>query len=291
DVLNILPIEIRLMIFEDLLVVYKTVFRGAEDFGQLDKNEFQEEVPIPWQILSTCRQYHDEAAPIMYGMNRLVFCTGPSGEPGYFYHFPISTRYLQFVTDMGIYFQADDPAKQAAKRVANFIKALIKYATKLENLVVLASSDRWYKLAECHWDILWCDHPVSKQLVCLIKSKIVTNLKLRFHDGAVLYQMFGRHLEQLFRTTGSTQGRSIVFTWSCACPINSYPYPIGNPSHGFCVNCSWPRQHHEQKPIEVVVYPMDIETDQERLMALQAVLFSFGLLPQKNDNEEEEEEE
>ena len=38
-----LPTELRLLIFEELLIAQKTVFRGSYVFGPLDETEFQEE--------------------------------------------------------------------------------------------------------------------------------------------------------------------------------------------------------------------------------------------------------
>jgi hypothetical protein len=273
NLLDFLPTEVRLMVFEDLLVVYpKVVFRGAKRFGPLDKKEFDEEVPIPWQILQTCRKFHDEAAPILYGKNKLIFCTGSCGYPGWFLAIPISIHYLELVTDVGIYFRADDPRKPAAKKVAKFIEAITQRTQKLDKLVVLVSSDRFYE-AMCPWDILWCDHPVSKQLVRLIESKKVNHLKLRFHDGAGVYQEFGRFLAQHFwETVGATEGRSLTFTKSCSCPPNpDWSAPV-------CFNCSWPAEYKDQKPIEEACHPLLIEANQERLMDLQEELLTFGLL-------------
>jgi hypothetical protein len=272
NLLDFLPTEVRLLIFEELLVVYpKAVFRGAKRFGPLDKTEFSEEISIPWQILQTCSKYHDEAAPILYGKNRLIFCTGSCGYPGWFLTYPISIRYLEFVTNIGIYFRADDPRKPAAKKVANFIEAIIQHAQNLDKLVVLTSSDRFYE-AMCPWDILWCDHPVSKQLVQLIESKKVRHLKLRFHDGAGVYQEFGRFLGQHFVVTGGAEGRSITFTRSCSCPPTpDWPAPI-------CSVCYWPTESKDEKPIEVAVHPLLIEATQERLMDLQDDLLNLGLL-------------
>jgi hypothetical protein len=273
NLLNFLPTEVRLMVFEELLVVYpKAVFRGAKHFGPLDKNEFNEGVSIPWQILQTCRKFHDEAAPILYGKNKLIFCTGSCGYSGWFLTIPVSIRYLELVTDIGIYFRADDPRKPAAKKVAKFIEAITQRTQKLDKLVVLVSSDRFYE-AMCPWDILWCDHPVSKQLVHLIESEKVNHLKLRFHDGAGVYQEFGRFLAQHFwETVGATEGRSLTFTRSCSCPSNpDQPAPV-------CFNCGWPTEYKDQKPIEEACHPMLIEANQERLMDLQDDLLTLGLL-------------
>lgn len=83
DKLGELPTEIRLMIFEELLVLWPSpVFRGAREFGKLRKEEYKKrsEKIIPAAILQTCRRYHDEAARIIYGKNFFIFCTGYRGS-------------------------------------------------------------------------------------------------------------------------------------------------------------------------------------------------------------------
>lgn len=221
DVLSYFPTEIRLMIFRELLIVSpKAIYRGAKDFGPLDEREFDQEVPVPWQILATCRKYHQEAMPILYGENRLVFCTGEKGEPGMFWRFPIHVPYMHLLRDVGIFFRADDPKSQASKRVAHFLKALTRHATNLEYLTVMASSDRHYDAA-CPWDILFCDHPVCVALVQLVKKNTVKHLEVRLHDGACLFPSFGSYLNQTFvEVNGPITDRSITFLRSCTCPTH-----------------------------------------------------------------------
>ncbi|KAF2265667.1 hypothetical protein CC78DRAFT_183534 [Lojkania enalia] len=297
DTLLRYPTEIRLMIFEELLVVWpNTVFRGSIEFGPLDKKECSDELDIPWQILQTCSKYHEEAAPIMYGKNKFIFCTGEAGEPGQFWRFPISRRYMPYVTDLGVYFRADDPNEVAAKRVAHFINAATRNARNLEYFVVLASSDRFYD-AECPWDIPFFDHPVCKALIRVVESRAVKHLKVRVHDGACFFPGFARFLLQTFQSRGSTEGRSITFSRSCTCPPVLHQY-----SNGSCSLCGWPRNDIGRKPIEEIVHPACIESSQERMsrvtspevtgrlttiVEMQDDLFFLGVLPPKDDDDDD----
>ncbi|KAJ4370768.1 hypothetical protein N0V83_005290 [Neocucurbitaria cava] len=214
DLLSYFPTEIRLMIFEELLIVWpKIVFRGARDFGPLAEQEFEEEITIPWQILATCKQYYWEAMPIMYSMNRFVFCTGQGGDPGKFWRFPIQIRYMPYITDLGIYLRADVPTKEAAKRIAHFIKALARHAVNLDHLVVMISSDSLYDHT-CPWDIIFCDHPVATELVSLIEAATVQHLKIRLHDNACLFPSFAQFLHHTFYKDGVPADRTLAFSRS-----------------------------------------------------------------------------
>ncbi|KAF2134119.1 hypothetical protein P153DRAFT_409533 [Dothidotthia symphoricarpi CBS 119687] len=283
DYLRRFPTEIRLMIFQELLSVWpKTVFRGANTFGPLDPNEFQREIPIPWQILATCHKYHDEALPIMYGKNKFVFCTGENGSPGMFWRFPIKMQYMHLITDLGIYMRCDTPTKEAANRVAHFIKAIARRAVKLQNLVVLVSSDRSYG-AKCPWDIMFNDHPVAKALVKLVESQTVKHFKLRMHDAACVAPDFASYLCQTFYELKPATDRSITFSRSCSCPRQ-----IATSRDGYCRHCLWPREYRAYKAIDRTMYPAELESDQERMMDLQEDLFQLGLLPPTDDLEEED---
>ncbi|CAO2648733.1 Nn.00g096820.m01.CDS01 [Neocucurbitaria sp. VM-36] len=283
DVLSYFPTEIRLMIFEELLVVWpKIVFRGAHDFGPLAEQEFEEEISIPWQILATCHKYYEEAVPIMYSKNRFVFCTGKGGEPGMFWRFPIHTRYMLYLTDLGIYLRADTPTKQAAKRVAHFVKALSRLAIHLEYLVVMISSDALYEQS-CPWDIMFFDHPVAKALVQLVEAKTVKHLKLRLHDNACVFPGFAQFLNQAFYKEGVPTDRSIVFSRSCTCPPLCPNHPTA-----YCLHCGWPVISKPFKPVDVLVDPVEVESDMERMMDMQHELFELGILPPKDYEDEEE---
>ncbi|KAF2474762.1 uncharacterized protein BDR25DRAFT_214540 [Lindgomyces ingoldianus] len=281
DQLRRFPTEVRLMIFEELLIVWpKTVFRGAYEFGPLDKREFDEEIDVPWQILQTCRKYHDEAAPIMYGKNRFVFCTGKHGEPGEFWRFPVNIHYLQYVTDLGIYFRADSPDEQGSQRVAHFLKAISRRATNLKYLVVLVSSDRFYE-AKCPWDILFFHHPVCEALIELIERRTAQHLKIRLHNGALLFPSLAHFLDQTFRKNGPSADRSLTFTSSCTCPKGCPHHPTD-----VCFLCDWPKQQKESKPIEKVVSHLcSVESCEGRMMEMQDDLFEHGILPLEEDSE------
>ncbi|KAF2876814.1 hypothetical protein BDV95DRAFT_483284 [Massariosphaeria phaeospora] len=285
DLLRYFPTEIRLMIFEELLVVNpKTVFRGAHEFGPLDDKEFSEEIPIPWQILLTCRKYHEECVPIMYGKNRFVFCTGAGGEPGQFWRFPIHSRYMHYLTDLGIYLRADDPNKEAARRVGLFLKAIARLATNLKHLTVMVSSDRFYD-AVCPWDILFGDHPVAEALVFVTEAQNIKHLKIRLHDGACLFPVFASFLSQNFYGVESATNRSITFTRSCTCPPACPHIPATT-----CFMCGFPKDEKHKKPIEVVMSnPSYVEAGETRMMNLQADLFELGLLPPTDDDDDVEE--
>ncbi|KAH7391718.1 hypothetical protein BKA66DRAFT_439518 [Pyrenochaeta sp. MPI-SDFR-AT-0127] len=284
DILRKFPTEVRLMIFEELLSVWpRVVYRGAYDFGPLDAREFDGEITIPWQILATCRKYYDEGMPIMYSKNRFVFCTGRRGEPGKFWRFPVSTRCMPFLTDLGIYLRCDTPTKEAAKRVAHFIKAITRLAVNLEFLVVLISSSCLDDRA-CPWDIMFCDHPVAKALVRLVEAKTVRHLKIRLHDSACVFPGFAEFLNQSFYKDGVPVDRSIIFSRSCTCPHYGpgyAPFP--------CSHCGWPAVEVSFMSTECYVPPACVESDMERMMNLQHELFELGILPPKDDDEEVDE--
>ncbi|KAF1941887.1 hypothetical protein EJ02DRAFT_187820 [Clathrospora elynae] len=284
DLLQRFPTEIRLMIFEELLRVSPcVVFRGGAKFGPLDLNEFHHDIPVPWQILGTCRQYYEEALPIMYGKNMFAFCTGKSGEPSMFWRFPIKVRLMHYLTNLSIYCRADAPTKEAAKRVAHFIVALSHHAKNLEYLSIVISSDQRFEKA-CPWDILFCDHPVSKALVTLIKSKTVKHVQIRLHDGAALHPGFAHFLlQQFYKTHIPGDSRSLVFTKSCTCAPDARSL---DPEH--CTHCGWAIEKKEWKPIAWWAYAAEMEADQERMMELQADLFELGLLPGGDDDEEDD---
>ncbi|KAH9860328.1 hypothetical protein J1614_011658 [Plenodomus biglobosus] len=281
DQLQRFPAEIRLMIFEEVLSVWpQMVYRGAFDFGPLDPNEFDGEIQISWQILATCRLYYEEAHPILYGKNRIAFCTGAKGRPGSFWRFPIRPHFMKYVTDLSIFYRADEPGKPSAKRVSHFIKALARLAINLQQLTILISSDQRYERA-CPWDIIFCDHPVAKAIVHMIEKKTIKNMKLRLHDGARVFPGFARFLEQTFLKDGKPVDRTLSFTTSCSCA------PYMDMPHIFCFFCQWPRNIWELKPIEELVHPVTVEASQKRMMEMQDDLFELGILPPKDDNEDE----
>lgn len=286
DQLRKFPAEIRLMIFEELLTVWPhVIYRGAHDFGPLDSREFEEEISVPWQILATCRKYYEEGMPILYAKNRFVFCTGKGGSPGMFWRFPIHTRCMSYLTDLGIYLRCDTPTKEAARRVAHFMTAIIRLSKNLESLVLLISSDCMYEKV-CPWDIMFCDHPVAKALVQLIEAKTVKHLKIRLHDNANLFPGFAKFLNQCFYKDGAPTNRSLIFSRSCTCPRlrpTQAPY--------VCVHCSWPILQLDFRPIESYVHPFGVESDMERMMEMQDELFERGILPLKDDDEDEEDDE
>lgn len=272
------------MIFVALLVVSpNTVFRGAFDFGPLDETEFDEEVRMPWQIMATCRKYHNEAAPIMYGLNRLVFCTGIGGSPGMFWRFPISTRYMPYLTDLGVYMRADDPTKETARRVAHFLRSVCRYAFKLERLTVLISSDARYERA-CPWDIIFHDHPIAKALAIAVTVKTPTHIKIRLHDGACLYPTLAHFLDQEFYN-GTEGNGTLEFSQSCTCARYLGVYPVLH-----CIYCRWPLYSPHEKPIERLVPPGFVEADMQRMMEMQHELFELGVLPVRDEEDHKEEE-
>ena len=220
----------------------------------------------------------------MYGMNRFNFCTGKSADSECFWRFPISRRYIPLVTDLGIYFRATNPSAESSKRVAHFIKAVARLAKKLDQLVVVASSDRFYE-AKCPWDILFCDHPVSRALVSLIERKTVKHFRVRVHNGACFFPGFGRFLEQLFNNFGPTVGQSLTYTQSCTCPQGCPHHPATN-----CFVYGWSIDKKDKKPIEHVVDPVCIESCLDRMMDLHVELCEIGLFPPRDDINEEVEE-
>lgn len=285
DQLRRFPAEVRILIFEQLLCVWPTIiYRGAWEFGPLDEREFEEEFELPWQILATCRTYYHEAAPIMYSMNRFVFCTGKFGKPGMFSRFPIQVRYMQFLTDLGIFLRCDSPTAEAAKRVAHFITALTRRAVKLEHLTILISaSTQWAE--KCPWDILFCNHPVAKAIIELIEAKTVTHLKIRLHDNAFMYSGFASFLQQTFNKDGPPANRTLVFSRSCTCP----PIDVDD-IHYYCLQCDWPFMDLPLKPVEEIVSAIQVEANEERTMNTQENLFALGLLPLADDSEDVDEE-
>lgn len=285
DQLQRFPAEVRLMIFEEVLSAWpQTLYRGAFTFGPLDPHEFDGEVQVSWQILATCHQYYEEAHHLLYAKNHMAFCTTAKGKPGMFWRFPIRPHFLKYVTNLSIFYRADEPTKPSSKRVGYFIKAVARLAVDMEHLTILISSDQRYERA-CPWDILFCDHPVSKAILYTIEKKNVKNLKLRFHDGANLFPGFACFLEQTFLKDGKPVDRTLTFTTSCSCA----PY-MGQPNI-FCHFCQWPRSTWDLKPIEDPVHPAVVEAGQTRMMDMQDDLFNLGILPPKSETEDKDEDE
>lgn len=133
-------------------------------------------------------------------------------------------------------------------------------------------------------DILFCDHPVAKQLVNFVENNIVKHLKLRLHDGACVFPSFGQFLNRTFEEN-QTDGihRTITFTLSCSCPNGCPHHPAD-----YCFSCGWRKEQVDNKPIEeVTLNPACIESCMERMMDMQDDLFHQGILPPKDDDEEE----
>lgn len=282
NLLGLLPTEIRLMIFEELLSVWpKKVFRGAESFGKLDKKEFDGIAEIPWQILLTCRKFYAEALPILYSKNKFAFCTGTAGSPGSLMRFPIKTINMPFLTNLSIYFRADTPTKEAAKRVALFLQALAHHAGMLKHLNIVIGSDRRYEY-NCPWDVVFCDHPVVKMLMIIIEMAVIPHIRIRFHDGSVMFPSLASHMAQRFNQVAEPAGRSITFSQSCTCAPQYNDKDKPN-----CVFCNHPLDDPATKPIDVIVAPSTVEANQERMMDVQAELFELGLLPPPEDETEE----
>ncbi|KAI8936127.1 hypothetical protein NX059_007626 [Plenodomus lindquistii] len=283
DQLRRLPTELRLVVFENLLSVWPhKVYHGAFDFGPLERKEFDGEIQISWQILATCRLYHEQAYPVLYGKNRLVFCTGARGTPGMFWRFPIKPRYMQCVTDLSIFYRANEGSTQSSKRVGHFIMALGRHAVNLKHLTILFSSDMRYEKL-CLWDIIFCDHPIAKAILYLIEMKTVQHLKLRFHDGARIYPNYARFLEQVFNEDGAPADRTLSFTLSCSCaPYMDVPFT-------WCRFCQWSRQELDFKPVEEQVLAHHVEATQRHMMEMQHDLFEKGILPPKEDTEDDDE--
>ena len=103
------------------------------------------------------------------------------------------------------------------KLVGSFLRILVRDAKKLEHLMILGASDRYYERA-CLSDILFPDHPVSEQLVGIVESQAVKHLTLCVQDGASFAPTFARFLDQQFHLYNKDQGRTLTFTSSCTCP-------------------------------------------------------------------------
>ncbi|KAF2684825.1 hypothetical protein K458DRAFT_301646 [Lentithecium fluviatile CBS 122367] len=281
DLLRIFPTEIRLMIFKELMTVDKDIYRGARSFGPLDSNEYdlvEGGAEVPWQILFTCQQYHDEAIPYMYSENTLIFCTGPAGSPGMFRKFPVKRKYMKYLRDVGIYFRADAPAGKGSQRVGHFINALTLRAKNLNELFVMAASDRYFERV-CPWDIVDGGHPVAKALENMVLARAVKFLTIRVHDGAKFYKDWGYYMAQTFwENGGQDEDRNIAFQRSCSCPPLIYPE---------CPVCLMPTLLRAVKPVVFWVGPDGIEANEEETMNMQADLFELGILPGYDDDDEE----
>lgn len=279
--LDVLATELRLMIWVELLVVWpKKVFRGSRAFGVLDKEECDGDIQMPWQIIATCQKYYFEAVPIMYSLNRFAFCTGKAGSPGEFWRFPIKPRYMPLIQDLSIYLRADTPTKEAARRVGHFLRAINRHAINIKQLTVVISSDRHYD-ARCPWDIVFGDHPVFKALELIVETPTIQHLRIRFHDGALLFPQLALYLNQQFERANH-YGRSLTFSQSCTCAVLS-----ANPSETECDVCGCPRADLATKPVELIVPPDWVESGMERMMDMQWDLFVLGILPPVDDDDDE----
>ncbi|KAH8731512.1 hypothetical protein GQ44DRAFT_604357 [Phaeosphaeriaceae sp. PMI808] len=274
DYLRRFPKELRLMIFEELLTAFpRKVFKGARDFSALEYTEFNgNEIEVPWQILATCRLYYDEAMPVLYKNNDIVFCTGKNDDPGYFHRFPVSKRCMPHLTQLSIYMYSSNPVSDSAQRIAHFIKAVARTAIKLESVTVLISSDYPYQRRVNSWDIMFTDHPVSQALVLLVEASHIPFIKIRLHDGVALYPEFAKFLNQQFYLT-HPNGK-IAFTRSCSCPLLCL-----NHTSNHCIYCTWPFGDVRRKPIDIEVGPAYVEADEEWTMLTQEHLFEMDLIP------------
>ncbi|KAF2499281.1 hypothetical protein BU16DRAFT_266113 [Lophium mytilinum] len=264
-----LPVEIRLMIYKELLIAPLPIFRGAEQFGKLRKAEYNPEmrVVLSTGILSTCRRYYYEAVSILYTRNRMMFCTGYDGSSGWFARFPISRQYMPFLMDIGVYFRVTDADATASSRVGHFLKALGRRAPNLRHLLVCAASDRYYE-AVCPRDIMFYgpQHPVVSAILSIIARKNVQHIKLRVHDDAAYAPYVPNRIKSVFENHNPKPGATLTFSRSCSspddCPIHA--------KEG-CQVCGKRRasDNIENWPIDDIALSCDwCEPDRERLEEL-----------------------
>ncbi|KAF2810340.1 uncharacterized protein BDZ99DRAFT_387665, partial [Mytilinidion resinicola] len=268
-----LPVEIRLMIYKDLLIAPIPIFRGVESFGRLRKAEYEpkSKMILSTGILSTCRRYYYEAVSILYSRNRMIFCTGFGGSSGWFERFPISRKYMPFLKDIGVYFRVTDADATASSRVGHFLRALGRRAPNLHHLVICAASDRYYE-AVCPIDIMFYSpqHPVVSAILSIVARKNVQHLKLRVHDDAGYAPYVLERINSVFEKHHPKPGATLTFSRSCSSPENcSFHAQEG------CQVCGKPRANNniEDWPVDDTALYYDwCEPDAERLMELVDVL-------------------
>lgn len=134
-----------------------------------------------------------------------------------FMRFPIKTPYMQYLTNVGIYFQATNPKSESSKRIGHFLKALARNATSLEYLTVMVAKGPFIDDV-FSWHILAADHPVIAQIMIMIEQRKFKNMKIRLHEGALFRPQLACYMMQQFLENGPTEGRSLVFSRSCTCP-------------------------------------------------------------------------
>jgi hypothetical protein len=221
DLIAKLPAELRLMIFEDLLIAEKTVYRGAADFGNLHADEYHAadnpEAKLYWKVLLTSCNYYNEAVAMLYGKNRIVLCTGLDGSPGMFDPSPMAVRDMPLLKHLSIYYQAGNSKSEAAIKVASFLDSVRQHATNLEHLTIMISSDR-HTGGTGHFDILYPFHPVAEELLKIVTAKPAKHLKIRLHNDAALYPNFGVLLRDTFEQGLVAGQHTLTFTMSCTCP-------------------------------------------------------------------------
>ncbi|KAF1965746.1 hypothetical protein BU23DRAFT_16821 [Bimuria novae-zelandiae CBS 107.79] len=278
DYLSTVPCEIRLQIFEHLLIINENIYCGASSFGTLHANELSigsssdgsshAQVSITWGILLTCHLYYSEAMPVMYRNNKFVLCSGKYGSVGMFERFPIKTHYMDHLTRLGVFFCADDPQAQSSIRVARFLKALARHARNLKDLEILIDSVE-------PWNMLFYNHPATEAIEDLVRARTVKQLLIRFHNSTVVYEPWADCLVQLFNNSNQPAGFSLSFALSCQCTFRyrnlrceriqgqHVNYPNGFRIGAICYN----------------VVPSAVQADQQLMMDVQYDLLEHGLFP------------
>jgi hypothetical protein len=275
------------MVYKELLIAPLAVFRGADDFGSLREAEYDpgsKAVLYP-AILQTCHRYYNEAVGILYSENHINFCTGLGGVPQWFSRFPVSRRYMDFLTKVNVYFRVTEPEAEASNRVGQFLKALGRRASKLRNLVVCAASDRFYEHA-CLMDVLFIEHPVIQAIFDIIARKNVKHLKLRLHDDAAFAPNVASYIQHFFETHAPMSGSTLTLSRSCSCP-NRCRCPVH--AKDGCQICGrpWTGDKSETWPIEKnIVSPEKCEASAERMLELtDEILASIGFDNDEPDND------
>ncbi|KAF1954000.1 hypothetical protein CC80DRAFT_494241 [Byssothecium circinans] len=248
-----LPGEIRNAIFEEVFISEATIHRGAEEFGPLAEQEKAEiegtKKVISWQLLCTCRQYYEEAFPLLYAKNSLALCTGKNGAPGKVGAFPLTPTPMSLIKNVRISFRLDNPDKPAAGSVAKFLDAIVEYSTIDVLRVTIASVAHHFDETN-PWNILMMDHPVIGALERVMRSGAVRNLAIRLHDGAFLSPDFSRYLSQEL-----LHGHHLIFLRSCSC--HTYD------SARNCIVCGMSEDARSLEPIQRLILSHEADASPE----------------------------
>jgi len=154
-------------------------------------------------ILGTCKQYHDEAAAILYGQH--VFSKSPASfawvcreDKAIRSIFPFAKGYLPHLRRVEVWVQETHGKSRSSEGTATFLSGLARHGTHLVKLTVFFSENkadrkqrneqprhRWEGEEVVVTGTMTLKHPVIKRLVNLLARNHVKNVEM-FIEGEMM---------------------------------------------------------------------------------------------------------